>query len=49
MSLRINDIAPDFGADTTHGRIRFHPWIVDSRAAWSRDLEATQGAKVISP
>jgi len=27
MSLRINDIAPDFEADTTHGRIAFHAWI----------------------
>ena len=27
MSLRINDIAPDFEADTTQGKIRFHDWI----------------------
>jgi len=27
MTLRINDIAPDFEADTTEGRIRFHDWI----------------------
>jgi alkyl hydroperoxide reductase subunit AhpC len=27
MSLRINDIAPDFTADTTHGKIHFHDWI----------------------
>ena len=30
MSLRINDRAPDFVADTTHGRISFHDWIGDS-------------------
>ncbi|MBV8205200.1 MAG: peroxiredoxin [Acidobacteria bacterium] len=27
MSLRINDTAPDFTAETTHGTIRFHEWI----------------------
>ncbi len=27
MSLRINDTAPDFTADTTQGRIHFHEWI----------------------
>ena len=32
MSLRINDIAPDFEADTTQGRIRFHDWIGDGWA-----------------
>lgn len=32
MSLRINDIAPDFTAQTTHGEISFHDWIGDSWA-----------------
>jgi alkyl hydroperoxide reductase subunit AhpC len=32
MSLRINDTAPDFAADTTEGRIRFHEWIGDGWA-----------------
>ena len=27
MSLQINDVAPDFDADTTQGRIHFHDWI----------------------
>lgn len=29
MTLRINDTAPDFTADTTEGRINFHEWIGD--------------------
>ena len=32
MSLRINDLAPDFTAQTTQGTIRFHEWIGDSWA-----------------
>ena len=32
MALRINDIAPDFEADTSEGPIRFHDWIGDSYA-----------------
>jgi thioredoxin-dependent peroxiredoxin len=32
MSLRINDIAPDFTADTTEGKISFHEWIGDGYA-----------------
>jgi len=27
MSLRINDIAPDFTAESTAGTIRFHDWL----------------------
>ena len=30
--LRINDTAPDFTADTTQGKIRFHDWIGDGWA-----------------
>ena len=30
--LRINDLAPDFTAETTHGTIRFHEWIGDNWA-----------------
>lgn len=32
MALRINDQAPNFQAETTHGRIDFHEWIGDSWA-----------------
>src|SRR6185295_2809849 len=30
MALRIGDIAPDFTAETTEGRIRFHEWLGNS-------------------
>lgn len=30
MSLRLNDVAPDFDADTTQGSIHFHQWIGNS-------------------
>ena len=32
MTLRINDEAPDFTAETTEGRITFHDWIGDGWA-----------------
>lgn len=34
MSLRINDIAPDFTAETTQGTIHFHEWIGDNWAVF---------------
>jgi alkyl hydroperoxide reductase subunit AhpC len=30
MALKLGDKAPDFEADTTQGRIRFHDWLGDS-------------------
>ena len=30
MALQIGDVAPDFEAETTEGRIRFHEWLGDS-------------------
>ncbi|MDR0808940.1 MAG: redoxin domain-containing protein, partial [Gemmobacter sp.] len=30
MSIRINDTAPDFTAETTAGKISFHDWLGDS-------------------
>jgi alkyl hydroperoxide reductase subunit AhpC len=30
MALRIGDKAPDFEAETTKGRIKFHEWLGDS-------------------
>jgi len=32
MTLRINDTAPDFAAETTKGKINFHEWIGDKWA-----------------
>ena len=32
MSIRINDIAPDFTAESTAGTIHFHDWVGDSYA-----------------
>ena len=32
MTLQIDELAPDFEAETTHGPIRFHDWIGDSWA-----------------
>ncbi|MBT5775639.1 MAG: peroxiredoxin [Dehalococcoidia bacterium] len=95
MSLRINDVAPDFTAETTEGAINFHDWIgdgwallfshpkdftpvcttelgavaslkpefdqrncqiigisvdgVSDHAAWSKDIEASQGHAVNFP
>jgi alkyl hydroperoxide reductase subunit AhpC len=30
MALAIGDTAPDFEAETTEGKIRFHDWIGDN-------------------
>ena len=32
MAVRIGDVAPDFTAETTQGRIKFHDWIGDDWA-----------------
>ena len=32
MTLQLGEVAPDFEADTTEGRIKFHDWIGDSWA-----------------
>ena len=34
MTIRINDMAPDFTADTTHGPISFHEWLGDQWAVF---------------
>ena len=30
MALQLNQVAPDFEAETTQGKIRFHDWLGDS-------------------
>jgi thioredoxin-dependent peroxiredoxin len=32
MTIRINDVAPNFTADSTHGKLTLHDWIGDSYA-----------------
>ena len=32
MALQIDELAPDFEAETTQGAVRFHDWIGDSWA-----------------
>ncbi|HEY7802943.1 MAG TPA: redoxin domain-containing protein, partial [Orrella sp.] len=32
MSLRINDVAPDFTTDSTAGQLKFHEWVGHSYA-----------------
>jgi alkyl hydroperoxide reductase subunit AhpC len=32
MTLKLGDVVPDFEADTTEGRVKFHDWIGDSWA-----------------
>ena len=32
MSIRINDVAPDFTAESTAGQIKFHDWVGDGYA-----------------
>jgi hypothetical protein len=37
MTLRINDVAPNFTADTTEGPIDFHEWIGEGQG-WRSPL-----------
>ncbi len=53
MALAIGDTAPDFEANTTEGKIRFHDWIgnswvvpvdpVENHSKWANDIKETQG------
>jgi thioredoxin-dependent peroxiredoxin len=48
MALQIGETAPDFEAETTEGRIRFHDWIGDSWAVlfWHRREGAVTHARM---
>lgn len=46
MPLRINDEAPDFTAETTHGPITFHDWIGEG---WAILLKYPGGWKALKP
>ena len=52
MALAINDTAPDFEAETTQGRIRFHDWIgdsMDTRAEFAASRQRLQKSRKLSP
>src|SRR5438034_1033785 len=47
-ALQLGDTAPDFEAETTEGRIRFHEWIGDSWAVlFSHPRNFDEGLRVV--
>ena len=43
MTLQLGETAPDFEAETTQGKIRFHEWLGDS---WAVLLEPENAKKL---
>ena len=40
MGLSINQVAPDFEAETTQGKIKLHDWVGDGWAVPAADIAA---------
>ena len=49
MSIQLGDLAPDFEADSTQGRIRFHEWLGNDWGVFFSDLVSASKSGARSP